>query len=87
MCTQLDLDELASYEEVLASLNSVEWMDAIKEEISSMIRKHVQELYDLLLRGKTIGNKCVLKIKCKIDGLIDKYKAPLMARGYNKERV
>ena len=41
MCTQLDLDELASYEEVLASLNSVEWMDAMKEEMSSMIRKHV----------------------------------------------
>ena len=35
----------------------------------------------------TIGNKWVLKIKRKADGLIDKYKACLVAKGYTQREV
>ena len=45
--------------------------------MDSMAKNQVWELVDLPLGRKPIGNKWVLKIKCKVDGSIDKYKARL----------
>uniref|UniRef100_A0A2N9HLT2 Reverse transcriptase Ty1/copia-type domain-containing protein n=1 Tax=Fagus sylvatica TaxID=28930 RepID=A0A2N9HLT2_FAGSY len=39
---------------------------------------------DLSPGRKTIGNKWVLKVKCKADGSIDRYKARLVAKGYTQ---
>ena len=56
--------------------------------MDSMAKNQVWELVNLPPRCKTIGNKWVLKIKCKADGSIDKYKAHLMAKGYTqRERI
>ena len=55
----LDLDELASYEEALASLASHEWIVAMRDEMDSMAKNQVWELVDLSPRR--IGNKWVLK--------------------------
>ena len=56
--------------------------------MDSMIKNKVWGLVDSLLRGKTIGNKWVLKIKHKVNGSIDKYKVRLIAKGYKqRERV
>jgi hypothetical protein len=41
-------------------------------------------LVDLSPGRKTIGNKWVLKVKCKADGSIDRYKARLVAKGYTQ---
>ena len=43
--------------------------------MNSMKKNQVWELVDLLKGQKAIGNKWVLKIKRKVDGSIDKYKA------------
>ena len=53
-----------------------------KIEMSSMEKNNAYELVDLPPRHKTIGNKWVLKVKRKIDGYIDRYKACLVAKGY-----
>ena len=50
--------------------------------MSSMAKNHVWELDDLPPRHKTIGNKWVLKIKHKEDGLVNRYKACLVAKEY-----
>ncbi|KAI3463685.1 hypothetical protein Pfo_020348, partial [Paulownia fortunei] len=42
----------------------------------------IWELVDLPSGCKTVGNKWVLKVKRKLDGSINKYKAQLVAKGY-----
>ena len=71
-----------SYREALSSPTKGEWMDAMKDELSSMDKNSVWELVDLPLGRNAIGNKWVLKVKSKEDRLIDKYKACLMAKGF-----
>ena len=57
-------------------------MIVIQEEMSFMDKNNVWELVDLPPGRKTIGNKWVLKIKCKADGSIDRYKVRLVAKDY-----
>ena len=87
ICDSLDLDEPTSYDEALASPASHEWIVVMRDEMDSMAKNQVWEFVDLLPGRKTIGNKWVLKIKCKADGLIDKYKACLVAKGYTLRKV
>ena len=60
-------------------------MDAMKDELSSMVKNFVWELVDLPPSRKAIGYKWVLKVKHKADGLIDKYKAHLVAKGFTQQ--
>ena len=55
-------------------------MKAMNNEMESMRTNQVWDLEDLLLGRKAIGNKWVLKIKCKADGSIERYKARLVAK-------
>ena len=41
------------------------------------------ELLDLPGR-KAIGNKWIFKVKCRVDGSLDKFKARLVAKGYTQ---
>ncbi|KAL0362065.1 UNVERIFIED_CONTAM: Retrovirus-related Pol polyprotein from transposon TNT 1-94 [Sesamum calycinum] len=86
MCASVDIYEPATYEEAMTSPNANEWMTAMKEEMSSMAKNNVWELVDLPTRRKTIGNKWILKVKCKLDGSIDKFKARLVAKGYTQKK-
>jgi hypothetical protein len=84
LCNAKDVDEPASFNEVLHSPDMDEWMTAMQEEMSSMDKNNVWELVDLPPGHKTIGNKWVLKVKRKADGSIDRYKARLVAKGYTQ---
>ena len=53
--------------------------------MESMNANQVWDLVDLLSGRRSIGNKWMLKIKCKADGLIERYKARLVAKGYTQE--
>ena len=74
-----------SYREALSSLPKGEWMEEMKDELSSMDKNFVWELVDLPPGHKAIGNKWVLKVKRKADRSIDKYKARLMAKGFTQQ--
>jgi hypothetical protein len=80
LCDAKDVEESASFSEVLHSPDRDEWMTAMQEEMSSMDKNNVWELVDLPPERKTIGNKWVLKVKRKADGSINKYKACLVAK-------
>ncbi|KAL0386305.1 UNVERIFIED_CONTAM: Retrovirus-related Pol polyprotein from transposon TNT 1-94 [Sesamum radiatum] len=56
----------------------------MKEEMSSMAKNNVWELVDLLTGRKTIGSKWVLKVTRKGNGIIDKFKARLVGKGYTQ---
>ena len=73
-----------SYREALSSLAKGEWLDAMKDELSSMDKNSVWELVNLPLGRKAIENKWVLKVKRKADVSIDKYKARLVAKGFTQ---
>ena len=74
-----------SYREELSLPTKGEWMDAMKDELSSMDKNSVGELVDLPPGRKAIKNKWVLKVKRKADGSIDKYKARLVVKGFTRQ--
>ena len=58
------------------------WIDACKDEISSIEKNITWDLVELPAGIKPIGLKWVFKIKRNVDGSISKYKARLVAKGY-----
>ena len=74
-----------SYREALSSPTKGEWMDVVKDELSSMDKNFVWELVDLPPGRKAIRNKWVLKVKRKTNGSIDKYKARLVGKGFTQQ--
>ena len=80
MIASQDNDEPKIVQEALSSFVSDEWMKAMNNEMESIRTNQVWDLEDLLLGRKAIGNKWVLKIKCKADGSIERYKARLVAK-------
>lgn len=55
------------------------------EEMESLKTNHVQDLIDLPPAYKTIGNKWVLKVKCRVDSSIERHEAHLIAKGYTQQ--
>jgi len=62
-------------------------MEAMRDEMDSMVRNKIWKLVDLPPGCKSIGNKRVFKIKRQTDGLINKFKAHLMQRDLPRLRV
>ena len=60
-------------------------MEAINNELESIMSNHTWELVELPPKVKLIGCKWVFKRKLKQDGTIDKYKARLVAKGYKQK--
>ena len=82
MISSEDVDEPKTVQEALSSSVSDEWMKAMNDEMESIRTNQVWDLVDLPSGRKAIGNKWVLKIKCKAEGSIERYKARLVAKGY-----
>ena len=59
-----------------------EWRSAMKEEYESTIRNRTWDLVKLPEGKQPIGCKWLYKPKFKVDGIIDKYKSRLVAKGY-----
>ena len=57
----------------------------MKEELDALHKTGTWDLVDLPSRKSTIGCKWVYKIKTRLDGIIDRYKARLVARGFTQE--
>ncbi|GKA67384.1 ribonuclease H-like domain-containing protein [Tanacetum coccineum] len=54
-------------------------------EIEALNENHTWEITDLPPNRKAIGNKWIYKIKYKSSGDIDRYKARLVVKGFNKK--
>ncbi|GKC98143.1 retrotransposon protein, putative, ty1-copia subclass [Tanacetum coccineum] len=65
-------------------LKGINGKKAIKSEIDSILQNHTWELVDLPPGCKPLGYKWIFKKKMKADGTIDKYKARLVIKGYDK---
>ena len=58
------------------------WHDAMKDEFWTLSRNKTWSLVTLLTNRKSISCKWVFKIKEKQDGIVEHYKAKLVAKGY-----
>ena len=61
------------------------WQQAMKEELDALHQTGTWDLVDLPSGKYAIGCKWVYKIKTRSDGIVDRYKARLVARGFTQE--
>ena len=59
-----------------------QWQDAMMDKLESIKKNDVRELKALSDRRKVIGCKWVLRKKFKADGILDKYRARLVTKGF-----
>ena len=79
-----DLEAPRNYREAINSSQSKEWKEAISVEHQSLIDHGTFEIVDRPLNKKPITSRHVFKIKTDDKGVISKFKARLVARGYNQ---
>jgi hypothetical protein len=82
----LDPDEPNTIQEALNSIDAQKWKEAMDDEYSSLIKNNTWVLVDLPPGRSTVTNKWVLKKKYNAQGLITRYKARLVARGFSQEK-
>ena len=78
-------NEPASIKDVLQSTKRDKWMNAMEQEMKSLKENEVWELVELPKDRKMVGCKWVYKLKCGPDGLIERYKARLVAQGFSQK--
>ena len=61
------------------------WVEAMQEEMASIHKNHTWDLVELPSGKSIVSNKWVYTIKCKADGTPQRYKARLVARGYEQQ--
>ncbi len=79
-------DEPQSIEEAMDGQDSVHWKNAIDSEMDSLVKNGTWELTDLPVGKSTVGSKWVFKKKRGADGIVNRYKARLVAQGYTQRK-
>jgi len=79
------VDEPQSLAEAMAREDAAQWEQAVAEELKSIDDNHVYEWADLPPGRKLVTSKFVFRVKRKADGSIDRYKARLVARGFQQQ--
>lgn len=82
--TYLAVSQKLELANVKDALQDSRWFSAMKEEIEALQRNNT---WTLVIASKTtniVGNKWVYRIKYNLDGIVSKYKAHLMTKGYHQ---
>ncbi|GFW12448.1 retrovirus-related Pol polyprotein from transposon TNT 1-94 [Trichonephila clavipes] len=66
--------------------DSTNWKKAIESEMNSLRENHTWELTDLPAGAKAISCKWIYRLKTNPKGSLNKYKASLVARGFNQRQ-
>lgn len=77
--------EPTNYKEAVQCSKNDEWKRAMKDEMNSIAKNGTWTLVDLPKNRKAIGSKWVYKIKRDVNGQISRYKARLVAQGFNQK--
>ena len=67
------------------ALQDPQWLHAMKEEFSALIKNQTWTLVELPFHKALIDSKWVFHVKYNLDGSINKYKAHLVAKGYRQQ--
>ena len=76
--------EPVTFQEVMNSPQSEPWMDAMRDELSSMSQNEVWELVELPKGCKPIECKWVNKIRRDSNIQVERYKARLVTKGHSQ---
>nr|XP_016509203.1 PREDICTED: uncharacterized protein LOC107826699 [Nicotiana tabacum] len=74
--------EPCSYEEAAAD---PAWQTAMNQEFEALYANHTWSLVPFPVGKRTIGCKWVYKVKYKVDGSIERFKARLVVKGYTQQ--
>ena len=77
--------DLISFSQAIKSVDSIKWMDTMKDEMKSMNQNKVWDLVKLPEGYKKVGSKWVFKAKRDSKGNIERFKARLVAKGFIKK--
>ena len=80
-----DVSDSTTYKEAIFSPQSNLWIDAIKDEMTSMSQNKVWSLVDFPDGCRPIRCKWVFKTKRDAKGHVKRYKARLVAKGYSQQ--
>ena len=72
--------EPSSFEEAVEDLA---WVDAMVEEYGSIVRKSAWEIVPRPEGKSVVGSRWIYKVKQVADGIVEKYKAKFVARGFS----
>ena len=75
-------DDPKTFEEAMASRDSVFWKEAVNDEMDSILYNNTLVLVDLPISSKPIGCKWVFRRKYNTNGLMQTFNARLVAKGF-----
>ena len=82
--TYLLENEPRTFKEAVTFPEAPFWKEAINSEVQSILSNHTWKLVDLPPGNNPLQCKSIFKRKMKADGVIDKYKARLVVKGYKQ---
>ena len=78
-------DEPLTFAEALTRPDAEKWRQAVLKELAAHQTNGTWTLVPRPAGSKVIGSKWVFKVRRNVDGSIDRYKAQLVAKGYNQQ--
>lgn len=79
-----DVKEPATVAEAQTGPDREKWKDAMDAEYKSLISNNVWELVELPKNSRVISSKWIFKCKIGATGIVERYKARLVAQGYSQ---
>lgn len=82
--SSLEHYEPNTYAEAMAGPDAQKWHEASLEELNAHLRNGTWSLEKLPPGKKAIGSRWVFRVKRNADGIVERYKARIVAKGYNQ---
>jgi phosphoribosyl-AMP cyclohydrolase len=77
-------DDPRTVREAMNSEDSKLWKKAMVEEMDALDKNEAWDIVELPTRRKFVGSKWLFKKKFNAEGKVEKYKAPLVEKGYSQ---
>ena len=78
-------NDLVTFSQAMNDVNSNNWLEAMKDEIKSMVKNAGWDLVELPEGHQKVGCKWVFKTKRDSHGNLERYKAKLVTKGFTQE--
>ena len=76
------ITEPRSFEEALNGEHAIHWNEAVAEEMNALCKNNTWEVVELPEKKNTVGCRWLFKIKYNKDGVAERFKPRLVAKGY-----